>query len=657
MKISISKNTIIVLLFCIGCVLNTTAQIEARKLKDLGPQIASDVVQGSAFLETSKKKEYVFTVVRGEPAHLLGYDLGSGNLAVNLEIKGVRGSWDIVVSTNGLIYIAGDNGHLYSYNSDRNVLEDLGKALPSETVIFDLTAGKNGEIFGGTYPGCRVFSYKPGKGFQDVGKGGIVSGENYVRSVIYSAQTDKVYAGVGAHAHLIEVDPESGAKVEMLDKKYRSEQFVYTMELITAPGGNEQLFCWLTGSTPRKTVVYDLKTRALVTEMGSIDVKSVIKAGKGDSYYYSANYKLFQADFSNQGATPRQVTTTDGVTLASFWSRNNKLYLLNAKGVLVAYDPTSGKRTLNKLSIPQQNVEIQTLREGPDGKIWSAGLLSGGNAAFNAKTQKVETYSGLEQTEGMVSQGKQLYFGVYPKCKIYVYDTERPWSMKDNNPRFVAQVPGQDRPYAGISVDKLNKVYFGTVPGYGELGGALVECNTRTNAIQTFDDVIARQSIVSLAYAADVIIGGSSVFGGLGAAASATEAKLFGWDPASNKKTFELVPVPGAVAITSLLTYKDGKVWGVADGTLFIFDPVKKKVTRQQEIYPIKGKIKHMLQNAYMVEHASGKVFVSANNILYEIDPETLKAKKLLDKVTSLTIDKSGNLYFKRAANLWKYTP
>ena len=51
-------------------------------------------------------------------------------------------------------------------------------------------------------------------------------------------------------------------------------------------------------------------------------------------------------------------------------------------------------------------------------------------------------------------------------------------------------------------------------------------------------------------------------------------------DVFGGEKTFEMVPVPGARAVTSLKAAPNGMVYGWAEGTLFEFDPKSRKVTR-----------------------------------------------------------------------------
>lgn len=128
---------------------------------------------GKCFLKDNKGRELVFTVVRGEPAHLLGYDVKSGELILDKELKGADGAWDMAYSSDGYLYIPGASGFLFRHRPGTQLVENLGLALQGETYVWNLTVGKDGEIFGATYPGCRVFRYHSAEGFSDVGEGAV----------------------------------------------------------------------------------------------------------------------------------------------------------------------------------------------------------------------------------------------------------------------------------------------------------------------------------------------------------------------------------------------------------------------------------------------------------------------------------------------------
>ena len=627
------------------------------KFTDLGPQVSAALPQGSAFARDQSQREYVYTVVRGKPAHLLGFDIETGKLLTDLELANTDGSWDIAVSTDNQVYVAGGNGHLFRHQPGSHQLEDLGLVLPNEKVVFDLTAGNDGEIFGGTYPGCRVFRFHPKEGFSDAGAGALVENQYYVRSLEYHSQTDKLYAGIGSQSHLVELDPRTGAKREMLPMSDQNHQFIYSMGLIEGLPGGSRLFSWLTSSSNRQTLVYNLNSLEREKILLTIDVRSVIKDKKSDQVYYTADNQLFTADFSKKSFNPTRIPGISGTALATAWSKNQQLLLLMSGGKLVRYDPVKKISLEIQLSIPPQPIDIQTIGLGPDGRMWSGGYLAGGHAAYDPKTGKTESYNGLHQTEGMTMLGKNIYFGIYPKAEIYTYNTEAAWDLKARNPKLIMRIAGQDRPFTGIAVEETGMIIFGTVPDYGKLGGVLFQYDSNTGQTKIYDTIIKNQSIVSLVNTGDYILGGTSISGGLGIEPVESDAKIFGWDSKSENKLFELVPVPGVIAITALMKAKDGNIWGVAEGTLFVFDPQKKTVVSSYEIFPPKPRGTHTWRNGFLLAHSNGKVYLSVNNNLYQVDPDTMKIDKIADDASLLTMDKEGKLYFRRGTNLWSYDP
>ena len=152
----------------------------------------------------------------------------------------------------------------------------------------------------------------------------------------------------------------------------------------------------------------------------------------------------------------------------------------------------------------------------------------------------------------------------------------------------------------------------------------MVIYNEHTKAFNVHEQPVAQQSVVSLVQHNNVVIGGTTISGGLGIKPSTKEAVLFGWDIAGNKKTFELVPVPGAAAITCLMRGPDNFIWGVADGTLFIFDAEKKSVISTHKLYDYPPFSSHIWRSAAMVIHPSGMIYGTGNNNLFQIDPKTM---------------------------------
>lgn len=627
---------------------------EERGFKNLGPQVKVNTVQGSAFASDDKGNLYIYTVVRGQTAHLVGVELDSKKAVVNLPLKGSDGSWDIKVSTDGILYVSSGQGRLYKHIPGTQQVTDLGKPLEGENYLWDLAVGKEGEIFGATYPGCRVFRYHPTDGFSDVANGPLVVGENYVRSIVYHEKTDMLYAGVGSHAHLVELNPRNGEKNEFLPAEYKDQEFVYNLSIIENGEDGDKLLIYLTGSG--KTLVYNLMSKSFegVTGINAMYVKSAINSSKEHIAYITAGSTLYEWDIKNMSF--QTFASVNSNALATKFISDNTLVLFNSKKELVEVNTVSGKTEITQLDIPALPVRLNYVALGPENTIWSGGYLTGSNAAHDPGKGNTISYPGLSQTESMTFLGKNVYFGVYPRSRIYKFDSKKPWDISQGNPKLIGQIEGQDRPFGALAIGELNKVYFGTVPDYGKNGGALVEYNITMNKLNTYTNVVNNQSILSLVYSGGLLYGGSSNRGGLGINPTEHEAKMFIWDPVKNVKIKEIVPVSNAKSISNLTVGPDKKIWGIANGTIFIYDPDTDKVIKKHKLSNFTGAIGQWAPSAILF-HPNGNVYVQDRANLYQIDPQTMKFDILEKSVNHLIMDDRGVLYFLKAEDLWQYIP
>jgi hypothetical protein len=112
--------------------------------------------------------------------------------------------------------------------------------------------------------------------------------------------------------------------------------------------------------------------------------------------------------------------------------------------------------------------------------------------------------------------------------------------------------------------------------------------------------------------------------------------------------------------VTCLTVGPDKNVWGVADGTLFIFDPKERRIVSTHHLFKVDYAAKNynVWRDAFLVVHPSGIVCGTIDGKLFQIDPKTLGVTVLRDKdVQLLTIDRQGRLYFRDTINLWQFTP
>jgi hypothetical protein len=107
------------------------------------------------------------------------------------------------------------------------------------------------------------------------------------------------------------------------------------------------------------------------------------------------------------------------------------------------------------------------------------------------------------------------------------------------------------------------RIYIGSLPPYGEHGGALgVYDPGEDSFVENFRHLIPDQSIVTLASdpKSGLIYGGSSNVGGGGTRPIEKDARLFAWDPSAMEKVLDVIPVEGDGSINAM---------AVMDGCLY----------------------------------------------------------------------------------------
>jgi outer membrane protein assembly factor BamB len=644
-----------VILLFLSFIFPAKAQVDTTQFTNHGSQLFASMIQGSVFATGPNGRSLVYTVVRGEPAHLLGYDVETQELILDQALPEADGAWDLAQATDGTIYAPGANGSLFSHTPGTQEVKDLGVVLEGENYLWNLTAGVDGEVFGATYPGCRVFRYHPKDGFSDVGKGPLVEKENYVRSLAFYPKTGMLYAGVGSKAHLIELNPKTGEKKELLPEKFKNFEFVYGLEIVPGVDGNDRLFALITNGSI--TLVYNLKTQKFEQEIEGMDMRAIAGDPNGKAVYLTSKSQLKRFDPAENYQTAEVLGAEIGTSLAFQYGKDGKVYFLTSGANLFVFNPEDKSLTKNKLQIPGQPIPIHTLLTGPDGKIWSGGYLAGGNATYDPVTGKSTFLPGLDQTEGMSVLGDKIFFGIYPKGKFYVYDTKSTWAPKEGSPKFLGQFENQSRSFAHTVLKDKNQVVFGMIPEYGKLGGALVRYDADTEKLNYFPSPVEKQAIAGLAYTGEYVLVGTTISGGLGIAPETKEAHLIGWNPQTGEKLFDLIPVPGATSLTGFLTMPDGTIWGMGDGQLFIFDPKTREIKSVTKLFDYPPFKSHVWRSAFLVLHPDGNIYGTDWEKLFKLNPETLEFTELAKQAALLIMGQDGTLYFKRKTELWSFRP
>src|SRR5690606_35758769 len=246
-------------------------------------------------------------------------------------------------------------------------------------------------------------------------------------------------------------------------------------------------------------------------------------------------------------------------------------------------------------------------------------------------------------------------------ARIFRLDPEKPRNFgttPDHNPGIVFSVGHrQDRPFALTASD--DRLFIGTVPGYGVLGGALSVLDRRTGEWEVFPDIIPNQSIIGLVWHNGKLYGSTSVFGGLGIDPTESAAKLFVWDPETKKILREWTPeIPGldfaSKALGGLSFGPDGKFWVAADGAILVLNPETLEIERSRLIHPIRRDLTHYWRPVHLRWASNGKLFTTLGRQLTVIDPETLESE-VWDSSSLMTLH-DGFVYYAKGSKLFRRT-
>ena len=625
----------------------------------LGTPVRNVAANSAAYGTTPDGREVAYLGQNGSPAQLAQIDAHTGDLLAATALPGAAGVWALTVAPDGSVYAGTfSGGQLFRWIPGAGNAVSLGVPLSGETYIWDLVFDGEGNLYGGTYPAGKVFRYNLATGqVRDYGQ--LVADAQYARSVAWAR--GKVYVGLGTQrAQLVELDPGSGATREIpLPEPAASAGMLYDLD-----AHRQFLFARTTDAS--SLVVYDLTMRRWVADLGATAGNAVSPPGLNNKVYYMKDGTLTSYDLRTGAVQPTNFTglfSARGfgwVHLDTAEFPGNTLVSADSAGRVRLYNPTTGSRRTIESDAPAQPATIASTAIGPDGRVYVTGYQAGGFAVYDPATGAMSQYprATVGQAEGMLAAFDRLWLGVYPGAHILEFDPTQPFGYGTNpSEPFSLTAEEQDRPFALTATS--DRLAIGTVPGYGQLGGALTLYQPATGEREVHRNVVQDQSITALTNIGDIVYSGTSVYGGLGIPPAAQDSVVFAWDARTGTKLWQTTPIPGERAITSLITGPDGHLWGITVGMLFEMDPATGAVLRTKKLYDFE------FTDGYSV-WSSGKLGVAPDNsltaqiiggTLLSIDPATLRTTELASGVSRPAFALNGDVYFVRDTDLYVYRP
>ncbi len=554
----------------------------------LGIPLSDVLLIGGTVAPGPNGRTAIWNVSTGKPAYLNAIDPATGASLISAPLPGADGSYAVAATPDGSIYAGTyNNGHLYRWRpGSGNTVEDLGRPIASESIIWRITTDEQGNVYGGTYPNGKVFKYDGTTGaVRDYGQ--VAAGQPYVKSIDYA--DGKVYTGSLPDAHIMEVDVATGAITELPTPPGLGDvkgKVVY--DLNTRCG---RVYVRISTAFPGPMYVWDIATRTWVDEIPNAHGLDISPLGDNGEIYLIQASELKKYDPASKTLTGTGLTFTGRIQNARSigWA---ELGLPDYPGKSVVgtlwrgdefrYNPQTGKSEIFQTQVRREPIEILSVAGGKD-KIYAGGFLNGGVSVVDPTTGAA-TFNRFSQVEALM-EGKdgKLWIGAYPEARLYSYDLSQPWSSPEyspgppgtpDNPKLAVNLHPELQTRARALTEVNGKIAVGTVPDGDRLGGALAIYDPKTGTTQTFRNVVQDESIFGLTARGGTVYGGTSIIGGLATTPpTRTEGTVFAWDVNHSRKLWETTPVAGAATVSSVTFGPDGLLWGVAGKTVFAVDP------------------------------------------------------------------------------------
>jgi hypothetical protein len=625
--------------------------LKENTFSKIGPQIVNINAITAAAGNTENGTALMYVILQGEPAKLAVIDLATNQLVDEQPLKDSSIAWAIAVDSKGMVWVGGTpNEQLYCYNPNSKKMKNLGRASgKASTSIHDLEITKDGTVFGSSSYGGNVFRYIEGKGFKDLGQ--VSPGKKLARSLAYSDENKTLFVGLGSKADLVAWNQTTNKKKAILPSKYKNETSIYDLD-----EEKGVLFAKLEPS--KKILLFNSKSYAFIGELdaSSRGVSPISLDGK--KVYYTNQYHLYEYDITSKKKTMFNFTLkgTEAVSLDFVKLSDGPALvgLLGNTGTFLLYHLNSQTYTIDKLPLPPQYVPIYNIASGLKGTIYSSGFVTGHMSIYDPESGTNTVLRNIGQAEGITALNGKMYLGIYPGATVYEYNPFDGYATGSVKPLFTIGY-GQDRTLAMVGVNKLNKLFIGTHPKNGEVGGALAIYDTKTKKLVVRKNIVPNQSIACLTYSNGYIYGGTSIFSGknLEGKANAVFFRLKADQPNGRIEVLT-PPTKKPRLIHALLPGPDQRIWGLSDGNLFVYDMNKKSMKVTNIVPTTSGRFK----NGNLLNGQDGNIYGSIEKHLFRVNPKTMKVEMLRNSgVDDIAVDPRGDIYFSDNIDLWVYRP
>lgn len=559
---------------------------------EIGPAHLAVNVRSVAYGELPDGRAVAYALSNGSVATFNVIDALTGERIFAAELERAELGGFIALCADGTVVFTARNplpGGLFTFDPHTFEVTLHAEGLEGQSVLYDGTVGDDGKVYFGTYPNARVMSFDP-KTSEIRDYGSQTDDAEYVFGL--GIVDGEIWAGTGPVPHLFRIDPATGDRAEMDPPPHVMEG---TDWFISIAQRDHLVFVRLSPRGTYDTAIYDTRRRRWTEDIipGIFDAPPTEMGHRRRVYFLQGedlmacqipSRRLESVGFEDSPLKAELAGSvgTYGIALLDHPDLPGDTVVgLNTDGSLWHYSVTSGEHRIVDADLLGSPLGAHSIGVDNDGTVYFGAYLSSGvMSRIDQDTQEIEALNGPKQSDAILAVGDRLAVSSYPGALIHAGGpADWEWAEFEQLLELGRGAPNyQDRIFAMVEHD--GRIIAGSVPDYGQLGGALTIVDPTSGEYEMHRDVVPQQSIVSLALAGDLVIGGTSIHGGLSSSPAGSTGELFLWDLEAGALITAGPVVDGAHAICELEVDPGGTVWGLAsDGTVFSYDLERREVS------------------------------------------------------------------------------
>jgi hypothetical protein len=563
------------------------------------------------------------------------------------------GAWALnVVPGNRMIVGTFFDGMFMTFDLGAMAFTKTAK-FPGEQYIWNLAAGNDGRIYGGTYPGGRL-------GALDLDSNAVESFDNPAKPNLYlrnvSATPDgRILCQWGMDKITTMLFDPKTKKFAPVPAQLKGIQIGVTWNGY-----------FLSGNT------WDGKPGSSLVFKGP-DFQAVSPApfptppGKWRIDTYATTAKmLFLRDEKNEvyrfeagGKTLQRITDFDirGQLLAG--TANGGIAGVRGQDYFVL-GPGSTEQHLRPIPVESGPRPSHFLRMDDRNRLWGGPTFGQTLFYMDVNSKKVVNTSQVCDSGGEVYDvcflNGKTYAAAYSGGDIIEYDPDQPWDQWNNkNPRTLEHLgsKGYIRPVAGIVVGPDHKLYAGWMAHYGTYGGAISITDPADGKTQLIENPLGEQAIAGVASDGRFLYAGTSLSAN-GLPNKKDESPKFGMiDQATRKVVFSKTFEKAGGVDRLLREPRSGMIAFCVDGKISIFDPSRRAITPTGADVPT-------ATGPRMAWAGEAQLCYAHEKSIVFLDLKTLKAATVAEApvhIQALTATLDGTVYVACATKVYRVIP